>query len=64
MAHKKGAAQARNGRDSQSQRLGIKIFNGLQGSGAYSIGTEGEAFQGDRNARMERGEAGDLPPAF
>jgi large subunit ribosomal protein L27 len=28
MAHKKGAAQARNGRDSQSQRLGIKIFAG------------------------------------
>jgi large subunit ribosomal protein L27 len=28
MAHKKGAAQSRNGRDSQSQRLGIKIFAG------------------------------------
>jgi large subunit ribosomal protein L27 len=28
MAHKKGAAQSRNGRDSQSQRLGVKIFAG------------------------------------
>jgi large subunit ribosomal protein L27 len=28
MAHKKGAAQSRNGRDSQSHRLGIKIFAG------------------------------------
>jgi large subunit ribosomal protein L27 len=28
MAHKKGAAQARNGRDSQAQRLGIKRFAG------------------------------------
>ncbi len=28
MAHKKGAAQSRNGRDSQSQRLGIKRFAG------------------------------------
>jgi large subunit ribosomal protein L27 len=28
MAHKKGAGQAKNGRDSQSQRLGIKIFAG------------------------------------
>jgi large subunit ribosomal protein L27 len=28
MAHKKGAAQARNGRDSQAQRLGIKIYAG------------------------------------
>jgi large subunit ribosomal protein L27 len=28
MAHKKGAAQARNGRDSQAQRLGVKKFAG------------------------------------
>ena len=28
MAHKKGAGQAKNGRDSQAQRLGIKIFAG------------------------------------
>ncbi|MDD5338231.1 MAG: 50S ribosomal protein L27 [Dehalococcoidales bacterium] len=28
MAHKKGAGQAKNGRDSQGQRLGIKIFAG------------------------------------
>lgn len=28
MAHKKGAAQSRNGRDSQSHRLGVKRFSG------------------------------------
>ncbi len=28
MAHKKGAGSSRNGRDSHSQRLGIKIFGG------------------------------------
>jgi large subunit ribosomal protein L27 len=28
MAHKKGAASSRNGRDSQSKRLGVKIFGG------------------------------------
>jgi large subunit ribosomal protein L27 len=28
MAHKKGAGQAKNGRDSQAQRLGVKIFAG------------------------------------
>ncbi len=28
MAHKKGAATSRNGRDSQSQRLGVKRFAG------------------------------------
>ncbi len=28
MAHKKGAGSSRNGRDSQSKRLGVKIFGG------------------------------------
>ena len=28
MAHKKGGGSSRNGRDSQSQRLGVKIFGG------------------------------------
>ncbi len=28
MAHKKGGGSSRNGRDSQSQRLGIKKFSG------------------------------------
>ncbi len=30
MAHKKGAGSSRNGRESHSQRLGIKIFGGEQ----------------------------------
>jgi large subunit ribosomal protein L27 len=30
MAHKKGAGSSRNGRESHSQRLGIKIFGGAQ----------------------------------
>lgn len=28
MAHKKGAASSRNGRDSNAQRLGVKMFAG------------------------------------
>ncbi len=28
MAHKKGAAASRNGRDSEAKRLGIKVFGG------------------------------------
>ena len=28
MAHKKGGGSSRNGRDSQSQRLGVKIYGG------------------------------------
>jgi large subunit ribosomal protein L27 len=28
MAHKKGLGSSRNGRDSEAQRLGVKIFSG------------------------------------
>lgn len=28
MAHKKGASSSRNGRDSNAQRLGVKVFGG------------------------------------
>jgi large subunit ribosomal protein L27 len=28
MAHKKGAASSRNGRDSHAKRLGVKVFGG------------------------------------
>ncbi|HVF53889.1 MAG TPA: 50S ribosomal protein L27 [Actinomycetota bacterium] len=30
MAHKKGAASSRNGRDSEAQRLGVKLFGGQE----------------------------------
>ena len=30
MAHKKGAGSSKNGRDSESKRLGVKIFGGQQ----------------------------------
>jgi large subunit ribosomal protein L27 len=30
MAHKKGAGSSRNGRDSESKRLGVKIYGGQQ----------------------------------
>ena len=30
MAHKKGAASSRNGRDSAAQRLGVKIYGGQE----------------------------------
>lgn len=36
MAHKKGAGSSDNGRDSQSKRLGVKIFGG-QGAIAGNI---------------------------
>ena len=36
MAHKKGAGSSRNGRESESKRLGIKLFGG-QGAKAGNI---------------------------
>lgn len=30
MAHKKGVGSSRNGRDSQAQRLGVKVFAGTK----------------------------------
>ena len=33
MAHKKGQGSSRNGRDSHSQRLGVKAFSGQQVEG-------------------------------
>jgi large subunit ribosomal protein L27 len=37
MAHKKGAGSSRNGRDSNSQRLGVKIFGGQQVRSGYIL---------------------------
>jgi large subunit ribosomal protein L27 len=37
MAHKKGLGSSRNGRDSQSKRLGVKVFAGEQVSGGEII---------------------------
>jgi large subunit ribosomal protein L27 len=37
MAHKKGLGSSRNGRDSQSKRLGVKVFAGQAVSGGEII---------------------------
>lgn len=37
MAHKKGVGSSRNGRDSQSKRLGVKRFGGEQVEGGTII---------------------------
>jgi large subunit ribosomal protein L27 len=37
MAHKKGQGSSRNGRDSNSQHLGVKVFGGEQVSGGTII---------------------------
>ncbi len=37
MAHKKGLGSSRNGRDSQAQRLGVKVFAGQSVNGGEII---------------------------
>lgn len=45
MAHKKGASSSRNGRDSQSKRLGVKRFGGqLVNAGEILVRQRGTKF--------------------
>ena len=49
MAHKKGLGSSRNGRDSESKRLGVKVFAG-------EIVTGGEIIVRQRGTRFRPGE--------
>jgi large subunit ribosomal protein L27 len=50
MAHKKGQGSVRNGRESNSQRLGIKVYGGESVSaGSIIVRQRGTRFQPGRN---------------
>ena len=49
MAHKKGLGSSRNGRDSNSKRLGVKVFAGQTVTG-------GEIIVRQRGSRFKAGE--------
>jgi large subunit ribosomal protein L27 len=50
MAHKKGGGSSRNGRDSASKRLGVKIFGGQQvRAGNILVRQRGTKFQPGAN---------------
>jgi len=49
MAHKKGLGSSKNGRDSHSQRLGIKVFGG-------QVVTGGSIIVRQRGTRYKAGE--------
>jgi len=50
MAHKKGGGSSRNGRDSQSQRLGVKVYSGqLVRSGNIIVRQRGTRIKPGRN---------------
>ncbi|HSZ85915.1 MAG TPA: 50S ribosomal protein L27 [Puia sp.] len=55
MAHKKGEGSVKNGRDSQSKRLGVKIFGGQPAiSGNIIIRQRGTTFHPGKNVGVGR----------
>jgi large subunit ribosomal protein L27 len=55
MAHKKGEGSVKNGRDSQSKRLGVKIFGGQSAiSGNIIIRQRGTVYHPGKNVGTGR----------
>ena len=55
MAHKKGQGSSRNGRDSNSQRLGVKAYGGeLVSAGSIIIRQRGAKFVAGSNVGVGR----------
>lgn len=55
MAHKKAGGSSRNGRDSESKRLGVKVFGGQQvRAGSIIIRQRGTAFHPGDNVGCGR----------
>ena len=55
MAHKKGVGSSKNGRDSNSQRLGVKAFgNQRVSAGAVLVRQRGTRFHPGRNVMRGR----------
>jgi large subunit ribosomal protein L27 len=55
MAHKKGGGSTRNGRDSNSQRLGVKTFGGqLIPAGSIILRQRGTRFMPGKNVGLGR----------
>lgn len=55
MAHKKGGGSSRNGRDSQSKRLGVKRFDGeLVRAGSIIVRQRGTKFHPGSNVGLGR----------
>jgi large subunit ribosomal protein L27 len=53
MAHKKGQGSSRNGRDSNSQRLGVKAHDGkVVSGGTIIVRQRGRRFRPGRNAGL------------
>ena len=54
MAHKKGGGSTRNGRDSQSKRLGVKVFGGAMiNAGGIIVRQRGTQFDHTLFAKVD-----------
>ena len=55
MAHKKGGGSSRNGRDSESKRLGVKMFGGQEVlAGNIIVRQRGTKFRAGKNVGIGR----------
>jgi large subunit ribosomal protein L27 len=55
MAHKKAGGSSKNGRDSESKRLGVKVFGGQEVlAGNILVRQRGTRFHPGRNVRVGR----------
>jgi large subunit ribosomal protein L27 len=58
MAHKKGQGSVRNGRDSQSKRLGVKVYGGQEvRAGNILVRQRGTKFHPGRNVGIGRDDS-------
>ena len=58
MAHKKGGGSSKNGRDSNSQRLGLKAFGGqLVPAGAILVRQRGTVFRPGKNVMRAKDDS-------
>lgn len=58
MAHKKGGGSSKNGRDSNSQRLGVKAFGGeLVTAGSILVRQRGTVFKPGNNVKRAKDDS-------
>lgn len=58
MAHKKGQGSSRNGRDSNSQRLGVKVYGGGRvTAGSILVRQRGTHFHPGRNVKRAKDDS-------
>ena len=58
MAHKKAGGSSRNGRDSESKRLGVKVYGGQAiNAGGIIVRQRGSKFTAGRHVKMAKDDS-------